>query len=193
MLISDQTASAFEMPDLTFLSDMSNISQFSGTDTGGFRFRLLLGFRTKAGLAQFSADVLVGSETMYSEEPGKAPVISRFLTLDDKGPLDQFLANFLITKAQIEKKIQKVDFSLDEYKKLERYSVGVAGDPTSISGGWWRMLYFSAIVITTVGFGDIVPMTNIARLCCALEAVLGIILAGLFLNAVAGRRDRETV
>jgi hypothetical protein len=49
------------------------------------------------------------------------------------------------------------------------------------------MVYFSAIVITTVGFGDIIPITNTARLLVALEAVLGIVLVGLFLNAVAFR------
>ncbi|MBK8208683.1 MAG: two pore domain potassium channel family protein [Rhodospirillales bacterium] len=49
------------------------------------------------------------------------------------------------------------------------------------------MLYFSSIVITTVGFGDIVPMTALARGIVAFEAVLGVILAGLFLNAIAYR------
>jgi len=49
-----------------------------------------------------------------------------------------------------------------------------------------RFFYFSAVTITTLGYGDIVPMTDRARLLVAIEAILGIVLAGLFLNSVAG-------
>jgi hypothetical protein len=60
-----------------------------------------------------------------------------------------------------------------------------AGFPGASSGRYWRMLYVSSITITTVGYGDIVPLTNRARLIIAAEAVLGVVLVGLFLNAVA--------
>jgi voltage-gated potassium channel len=36
-----------------------------------------------------------------------------------------------------------------------------------------RMLYFSLITITTVGYGDIVPTTNSARMFAATEAIVG--------------------
>jgi len=39
--------------------------------------------------------------------------------------------------------------------------------------------------MTTVGFGDVVPLTPRARLVVGIQAVLGILLAGLFLNAAA--------
>jgi len=48
-----------------------------------------------------------------------------------------------------------------------------------------RMLYFSATTITTVGFGDIVPLTDRARILVGLEAITGILIIGLFLNALA--------
>jgi hypothetical protein len=41
------------------------------------------------------------------------------------------------------------------------------------------MLYFSAITITTVGYGDIVPLTHRGRALAAVEATLVIILLGL--------------
>lgn len=47
-----------------------------------------------------------------------------------------------------------------------------------------RMLYFSTATITTLGFGDISPMSNISRTLIAIEAVLGLILLGLFLNGI---------
>ena len=71
---------------------------------------------------------------------------------------------------------------------LRSYLDGVAGDPGRLSGAYWRMLYFSAVVITTVGFGDIVPMTGLARLIVASEAIFGITMAGLFLTAISARQ-----
>jgi hypothetical protein len=52
----------------------------------------------------------------------------------------------------------------------------------------WRMVYFSAVTITTLGYGDIVPITHGARNLVTAEAVAGVILIGLFLNAVAKPR-----
>jgi voltage-gated potassium channel Kch len=50
------------------------------------------------------------------------------------------------------------------------------------------MLYLSATTITTLGFGDIVPLTTPARLAISIEAVIGIVMMGLFLNAVSRER-----
>jgi hypothetical protein len=50
-----------------------------------------------------------------------------------------------------------------------------------------RMLYFSVVTITTVGFGDVVPLTPRARALVTLEAFLGPILLGFFLTAVGFR------
>ena len=48
-----------------------------------------------------------------------------------------------------------------------------------------QSLYFSVITITTLGYGDITPITDPARLLTAAESLIGIILIGLFLNSVA--------
>lgn len=76
-------------------------------------------------------------------------------------------------------------FSTNDRLMIARYIEGYGGDPNSISDSYLRMLYFSVVVITTVGFGDIVPMTTAARTWVAAEAIIGIILAGLFINAAA--------
>lgn len=62
------------------------------------------------------------------------------------------------------------------------------GEPSRATDSYWRMLYLSAVTITTVGYGDIVPITTTARLFVGLEAVLGVVVAGLFLAALARRR-----
>jgi hypothetical protein len=52
-----------------------------------------------------------------------------------------------------------------------------------------QSVYFSVVTITTLGYGDITPQTEMARALTALESILGIILIGLFLNAVARASD----
>lgn len=54
-----------------------------------------------------------------------------------------------------------------------------------------QSVYFSVVTITTLGYGDITPQTETARILAALEAFLGIVTIGLFLNAVARRSDED--
>jgi hypothetical protein len=75
--------------------------------------------------------------------------------------------------------------------RLERYLLGFRGDASAFSGHVARMMYLSAVVITTLGLGDILPMTTRARFLVAAEAISGIVLAGLFLNAIAYRASER--
>lgn len=79
--------------------------------------------------------------------------------------------------------------SQEEDNRLIRLLYGIRGDPSGISKSFSRMLYFSATVITTIGFGDIVPMTPAARFVVALEGIFGVVLAGLFVNAAMGEKN----
>jgi hypothetical protein len=54
-----------------------------------------------------------------------------------------------------------------------------------IGGSYPRMLYFSIVVITTLGLGDIVPLTWLARILVGGEAVIGVLIAGLFFYAIS--------
>jgi Ion channel len=62
------------------------------------------------------------------------------------------------------------------------------------------MCYFSAVTITTLGFGDITPATPGARTLTGVLAVFGVVLVGLFLNAIAqkwgispDKRDKKSL
>jgi hypothetical protein len=79
------------------------------------------------------------------------------------------------------------------YEELQRFYAAVQGDPSYASGSWLRMLYLSAITITTLGFGDITPVSESARMSIALESVLGIVVIGLFLNSLATRVRKRQV
>ncbi len=51
------------------------------------------------------------------------------------------------------------------------------------------MLYFSAVTMSTLGYGDIVPITDRARAVVTLQVILGPLLFGLFLNSLVRERD----
>lgn len=85
-----------------------------------------------------------------------------------------------------------LSWSPAEDARLQTFDRGRQGDPSAVSGDFWRMVYFSATTITTTGYGDIIPLTGPARALTGIEAVLGWVLAGLFLNAAATRLSRKS-
>jgi hypothetical protein len=74
--------------------------------------------------------------------------------------------------------------------QLIAYDNALNGFPSNSTGNFERLLYLSAMTATTVGYGDIVPVTRTARLLVASEAVVEIILIGLFLNSLAVKARR---
>jgi Ca2+/Na+ antiporter len=48
-------------------------------------------------------------------------------------------------------------------------------------------LYFSVVTITTLGYGDFSPISDLGKAIAAIEAFLGIILLGLFLLSVSNQ------
>jgi hypothetical protein len=73
------------------------------------------------------------------------------------------------------------------YNRIDDYIQGKKGFPSYSSGNFGRMLYFSSTTITTLGYGDILPITTFARILVSLEAIWGTVLLGLFLNALANK------
>ena len=81
-----------------------------------------------------------------------------------------------------------VPFIPKDNKYINEFVIGMEGDPTELADATERMYYFSAIVLTTLGFGDIVPLTTTARALVASEVILGVLFAGLFINAASSRK-----
>jgi hypothetical protein len=80
-----------------------------------------------------------------------------------------------------------IGISDNEKKFLSTFMEGYGGDPSAIRYSYLRMLYLSMVVITTLGLGDIVPLTSLTRFLVGTEAFVGVLLAGFFLNAVFAR------
>lgn len=71
--------------------------------------------------------------------------------------------------------------------RIARYADAARLIPVGFRGTFPRMLYYSVVTITTLGYGDIVPLTNCARILTAIEAVVGVVLLGAFVNALTSR------
>jgi hypothetical protein len=78
------------------------------------------------------------------------------------------------------------------HEKILAFSHTVKGFPAKASGAYVRMFYFSAVTITTLGYGDIVPITTTARILVAFESIAGIVLIGLFLNSLSREQANAT-
>lgn len=63
---------------------------------------------------------------------------------------------------------------------LDKYIVGPTDSLSVIDS-----LYFTVVTVTTLGFGDIAPLTPIGRLFVTFQALLGFVVMSLFLAAVA--------
>lgn len=81
-----------------------------------------------------------------------------------------------------------VSMSSEAVDEIQRIGRGV------VKGGvenFHRYFYFSAVTITTLGYGDIAPITVRSRLLVASETIFGIVLIGLFLNSLKSPRSRD--
>jgi hypothetical protein len=60
------------------------------------------------------------------------------------------------------------------------YADAMEGFPGRASGSFWRMFYLSAVTITMLGYGDIVPIATTARIMVSAEAIVGTVIIGLY-------------
>jgi len=84
-----------------------------------------------------------------------------------------------------------MDLHDELFARIRDYAKAHEGIPGSTTGGrFCMMLYFSAVTQTTLGFGDIVPISGLSRYLAALQCILGVAVAGFFLISV-GRMSRR--
>ncbi len=69
-----------------------------------------------------------------------------------------------------------VGFALDYWMNSGAFS--------SSFESFWHATYFSVVTITTLGYGDLYPTSDLMRMLCSFESVSGIVIIGLFLNSL---------
>ena len=58
---------------------------------------------------------------------------------------------------------------------------------------WVDAVYFSVVAVTTVGFGDLTPTTDVSKLFTVVYVLTGISIITTYLHARMGRRGRKRV
>jgi len=129
------------------------------------------GRRTYVLLGEVNGDYKFGLTTL-------ATLIDDFID-DPKGAEEKVIATFL-----------RLDVTEDVFERVRAFQSGAAGFPNKVPGGFGRMLYLSVVTVSTLGYGDIVPLTWQTRLFTGIEATLGIILLGLFVSSMVSDRNR---
>ena len=81
-----------------------------------------------------------------------------------------------------------VDVAYDARRPVDNLRRLAEGDPTYGPNPYLRMLYLSAVVQTTTGFGDILPITTNGRLMVTVQLMIGLGTAGLFFDRLARRK-----
>lgn len=54
------------------------------------------------------------------------------------------------------------------------------------AAGWTNLLYFSLVTLTTLGYGDIVPATLVARHLAVAEAIVGVMYLAIVISRLVG-------
>lgn len=70
-------------------------------------------------------------------------------------------------------------------------SMGTVGYRLLEEWSWVDAFYFSAVAVTTVGFGDLAPSTDASKLFTVLYIFSGVAIITLFLNDRLRRRERR--
>lgn len=82
--------------------------------------------------------------------------------------------------------LSEVPFDLR--KELGEFVSTARGFPVDKFGNLLiRMTYFSTVTITTMGYGDIVPVSSLSRILVGFEGIWGIVMIGLFINSLSER------
>jgi hypothetical protein len=78
---------------------------------------------------------------------------------------------------------------VSDYIDTRLIDIGKAynGFPKKLSGQFFRMLYLSFGIATTMTMGDILPITNLARILIMLQNIITLIFLGFLIDAIIDR------
>lgn len=72
-------------------------------------------------------------------------------------------------------------FAFLEHLEAGSFFINEVNNPDRVAG-WWELLYFSFTCLTSVGFGEITPVTDRARSLVMLEQMIGVLYLALVIS-----------
>jgi hypothetical protein len=178
------------------------VDSVGATDTGQLTFRLRIsadGINSERGNGQLGwAAVVTIDEQPVSETLGEEPQIFRLPEITQPkyvSPFNSMSSHifelaFASQEYGLGSRAPVLPLNAGEDRRLRLYLQGARGDPEGFSSEYPRMVYLSVVIITTLGLGDIVPISPESRFLVGFEAVTGVLTVGLFLNSLAYRASK---
>ncbi len=96
--------------------------------------------------------------------------------------LDEFLGTGIVLDSDLNEMLKEYIKNNDGKPSLSKKSFFYY-----LKYNFTRMLYLSMVTITTLGFGDIVPLTTVTRMLIGLESTIGIVILGWFASKIYKR------
>jgi hypothetical protein len=70
------------------------------------------------------------------------------------------------------------------------FFINPTNNPDGLTG-WWELLYFSFTCLTSVGFGEITPVHDVARSLVMLQQVTGVLYLAIVISRLMGMNARR--
>jgi hypothetical protein len=70
------------------------------------------------------------------------------------------------------------------------FFINPTNNPDGLTG-WWELLYFSFTCLTSVGFGEITPVHDVARSVVMLQQVTGVLYLAIVISRLMGMQSRR--
>ena len=83
-------------------------------------------------------------------------------------------------------------YSLVAYRVPHSFVFMVGGDSSHVMKGF-TSLYFSFITLSTVGYGDIMPASDVARMLVATEAITGILFVAVLISRLVSMHASQAL
>jgi hypothetical protein len=63
--------------------------------------------------------------------------------------------------------------------------------PGEVEIGWRRLVFYSFMTLTTIGYGDVTPITTQAQSLAIIEGVIGVLFVAVFIGRTLGLFSRH--
>jgi hypothetical protein len=81
-------------------------------------------------------------------------------------------------------------YAVVEFLAPGAFFINPTNNPDGLTG-WWELLYFSFTCLTSVGFGEITPVHDVARSVVMLQQVTGVLYLAIVISRLMGMNARR--
>ena len=112
----------------------------------------------------------------------------RYVLRDDIMTLDELwaLASLYVLLAFVFAYV----YAVIEHLAPGAFFINPTNNPDGVTG-WWELLYFSFTCLTSVGFGEITPVHDVARSVVMLQQVTGVLYLAIVISRLIGMNARR--